>query len=92
MYYIYYARMEKIINWIKKDYIIIVICLLSILVCLYVIESAQEFQDHCNIYWTDQIKDCNCGYNNIGNWTEEYTIKLPLQEIGVMKDDNKSND
>ena len=70
-------------EFIKRDLLYIIVCLLAILACVYTIESVQEFEDHCNIYWTDVMKNCECGYNDIPNWSENYTLWLPLQEIGI---------
>ena len=84
---------NRFIEFIKRDLLYIIVCLLAILACVYTIESVQEFQDHCNIYWTDQVKDCNCGTQQFNNWSENFTLMLPLQEIGIgVDDDNKDHD
>ena len=79
---------NPLIEFMKRDFVYIIVCLVALLVCLYTIESVQEFQDHCNEHWTEQMKNCECGYNDIPNWTENYTLMLPLQEIGIGGDEN----
>jgi len=79
---------DKLKSFIKRDMVYIIVCLMAIIACLYTIESVHEYQDHCNIHWTEQISKCNCGYNELLNWSDNYSIALPLQEIGIGVDDS----
>lgn len=75
---------DRFVEFLKRDMVYIIVCLVAILACLYTIESVQEFEDHCNMHWTEEIKSCNCGQGIVPNWSENYTLLLPLQEIGIV--------
>lgn len=64
------------LQWIKKDFLVIIICLLSILACVYTIFTVTEYQDQINRHWIDQWERSGCNYKpspanipfNMGGW------------------------
>lgn len=76
---------NHIIYYIRKDYFILIVLLIAVLACLYMYESVQEYEDHCNEHWTKQMQRCNCGLTPQLNFTENYSIILPLQEVGIVR-------
>ena len=51
---------NRLIKWIKKDFIVVTICLVCLLGCLYTLLTIGEYQNQCNEYWIKQIKQCQC--------------------------------
>jgi hypothetical protein len=51
---------DGLIDWMRKDYIIIVICLLSLAACLITIVSIDAYQEKINDAWMDQWQQSGC--------------------------------
>ena len=49
-----------VLDWIKKDFVIIIICLLCLLGCLYTLYTVGSYQKACNDHWQQQFIDCGC--------------------------------
>jgi len=45
---------DGIIEWFQKDYTIIIVCLVAILLCVYTMYRAQDYKKDCNDYWKAQ--------------------------------------
>lgn len=47
--------MKKLLDWYKTNKIILLLCLFSILVCVYTLKSGQVYTDTCNNHWIEQV-------------------------------------
>lgn len=48
---------HKIMAFIRKDFWIIVVCLLVLMICLYSLYSIREYQYQCNEHWKKQVEE-----------------------------------
>ena len=50
----------NLLEWIKKDIVIIIICCLTLSICFFVIASVDAYQDEINRAWFQQWQDLGC--------------------------------
>lgn len=53
-------EIDGLIEWMKKDIVIIIICLLALAVCFFVIASVDAYQDEINKAWIEQWIALGC--------------------------------
>jgi len=80
---------ERLIQFIQRDFLYIVVCLFALFACLYIILSVQTYQDHCNEFWHNQTEQCTCPWDvGIYNWQENFSLKLPMQDLKILGGDD----
>ena len=84
-------RENKLIKWIKKDYVIIIICLLCLLGCLYTILTIGEYQEQCNQYWETQLEQCECK-NYIQEFDTNFSITMNYEGAKTNGNQNTNQD
>ena len=55
-----------VLDYVKKDFIILLVCLLCLLACVYTIYQTKQYKIECNEHWLQQIKEARCCYNCLG--------------------------
>lgn len=48
---------NKIIEYIKKDFLIIIVCLVCLLVCMYALYNIKAVEQRCNQHWIETFKE-----------------------------------
>lgn len=82
-------NMEGVVNWIKKDWIVICICLLTILGILIYGNAMKNYQDTCNQYWSDIIQDeCECSFMQHDNFTTGFNLDFVFKNESNNRDTN----
>jgi len=85
---------STLVRWVKKDYIIIAICLLSVLLCgVFYLNGASIIQE-CNNNCVEQFKN-NCKtYSGEAYSPELYTTNntLPILNIDTWRLNNEDKD
>ena len=71
---------NKLIKWFKKDFVIIIICLLCLLACVYTILTVGEYQEQCNTYWETQLENCECS-NYITTFDTNFSLTMNYNEV-----------
>jgi len=71
---------EKLLSFIKRDFVYIVLCLIVLLACAYTLYAVGDYQQTCNQHWSKQFeKRCpliedytmfNQSFNLIGGYNE----------------------
>ena len=66
-----------LLDWFKRDFVIILICLACLLGCLYTLYAVGSYQKVCNDYWQHQFDDCVCmktisPFNQTFNYLGDY--------------------
>lgn len=51
---------NHLVNWVSKDYIVIIICLLVLVSCIITIRSVDKYQKKINDIWIEQWTDSGC--------------------------------
>ena len=51
---------KTILNYIQKDLFIILVCLITILGCMYTLYTVESYKQDCNNYWESFINDSPC--------------------------------
>lgn len=75
---------ERLKAFIKRDFLYIVLMLMALLVCLYTILNIGEYQNKCNTYWYEQIKNkCSCGL--LDPYLDNHTLILLNINIPIDK-------
>lgn len=49
-----------LMEWIKKDFVIIILCLLALLACLYTLYAVGSYQEQINQAWQQQWNISGC--------------------------------
>ena len=52
--------LNMLISWAQRDFLIIVICLVSLLVCFWTIHGVSEYQVKINQAWQKQWLESGC--------------------------------
>jgi hypothetical protein len=50
-----------LIDWIKRDFVVIIVCLMSLLGCLYTMLTVGTYQQRINEAWQLQWDASGCG-------------------------------
>lgn len=51
---------DQLKEFIKRDFIYIMVMLLALIGCLYTIAMTNNYETACNEYWQQQYADCLC--------------------------------
>ena len=71
-----------VLEWIKKDITIIIVCLIALGCCYYTLYRAKDFGDRCNEYWMDQWDEkCMMPKDKYNMFMENFTI-FPIETEG----------
>jgi hypothetical protein len=65
-----------IMDWIKKDYFIIVLCCLTLTACIYTLATVGSYQEKINDHWMDQWDSVCVQYDPIGHDPDPANITL----------------
>jgi len=49
---------EQLKEWIKKDFIYIVVILFALLACMFTLQQSTEIMQECNDNWAEQLEGC----------------------------------
>ena len=49
-----------LLTWAKKDFIIVFVCLVCLLACLYTVMTIQAYQNKINDIWLQQWEESGC--------------------------------
>ena len=83
---------KKFSDWLKRDFIYIVVSLFALFACIWTIGSANDFQTDCNIHWEEQMNTCNCQCNNRYDFNDSFSLILPIKHfLGDDINENKTN-
>ena len=54
---------QNLIEFVKKDFIYIVLLLFAVIACLYTLGEGAEINKECNEHWIKEFEDkqCTCG-------------------------------
>ena len=44
-------------EWIKKEFWVIIVLLVSLLLCMYALNSVKDVEQRCNEHWVQEFKD-----------------------------------
>ena len=78
---------RNIIELIQKDWLIICVCLLTILLVLVYAYGLHNYEETCNKYWADIIYDeCTCSFMEVDNFTAEFDLTF------IYKDESNNRD
>lgn len=72
---------NKLIEWLKKDWVVIIVCLLALCACVYTSHQATNYSNKCNQHWQEQWEKAGCsvhGYNTFDinySWWGDYENK-----------------
>jgi len=58
-----------LVGIVQKDFFIIIVCLITILVCLGAAYRMGQEQTWCNEFWQGKLYECGC----LKNFTDTYT-------------------
>ncbi len=53
-------NIENISKIVKKDFVIILLCLLVVLFCVYTLYAVQSYKVECNNHWASEINKSPC--------------------------------
>jgi len=74
---------KVVIDVVKKDFVVVFMCLVAILICLYTLYMAKDYSDKCNDHWIEQWNE-KCpnskGYYNTFN--DSFSL-VPKETKGV---------
>lgn len=48
-------------EWIKRDFIYIIVCLIALLICMVSLLDVANYQEQCNDHWVEQWENSGCG-------------------------------
>jgi hypothetical protein len=51
---------NKLITYIGKNRLMIVLIILTLLTCAWTIHNTQQYIDQCNTHWQEQIEQLHC--------------------------------
>lgn len=51
---------NEIIKWFQKDFLIILVCLMSLLACVWTVFTVQSYQQAINEVWAEQWEASGC--------------------------------
>ena len=51
---------KKLLDWLKRDFYVIIVLLVALLGCLYTLYYSQEAIQGCNEHWVQEFKDKHC--------------------------------
>jgi len=74
--------LEFLWNYWKKDRIVILILVFSLLVCLYTINSVDKKIDNCNAHWIEQyeVLSDKCGYDGLIVPILNYSLEVNIHD------------
>jgi len=55
-------------EWIKKDFWIILLCMITILICIITMINTERVVEKVNQHWFEEMKTCNCFCDNGNNY------------------------
>lgn len=73
-----------IVEWVKKDWLIIAVCLLCLLACVWTLYSAQSYQEQINKAWLEQWESSGC-------MVKPYQPNITFQWGGIYNEDKNRN-
>ena len=47
---------KPVLEWVRKDGAIIIVCLVAVLLCLYSLLVGLNYKEACNTYWNDRLQ------------------------------------
>jgi len=62
------------VDWVKKDFIIIIVCLMAMLACLYTIYMAKDYNQQCNEHWAEQWNEKCVNAHPYETFNENFSI------------------
>lgn len=80
---------KPMLEWLKKDSFIIIVCLLTILIVMYMLLVSQSYKQACNEYWYDSIKSNSCHalcFDEVNNFSDD------LNWFTIYEDQDKDKD
>jgi hypothetical protein len=65
-------KIDKIGKLVRSNFIVYVVCILTIGACVWTLGTAQQFENQCNAFWDKQVRDRSCqncmyGYEQFHN-------------------------
>lgn len=80
---------EHVLVFIRKDFPIIILCLLVALFCVYTLYNVESYKEACNDYWVDALEQNNC-INRCAGHIKNFT--LPNNIMGVYQNASQDQD
>ena len=77
--------LESVLEWVKKDFVVIIVCCLCLLACLYTIYSVASYQEQINNAWERQ-------WNESGCYVKPYVPSIPYNLWGQYGTDQDTSD
>lgn len=73
----------SLMEWIKKDFIIIIVCLVAVLVCIFSYFNASIILEQCNSKCVEQFNEhCSTGFVPVPYINDENLPALNLSNWG----------
>lgn len=76
---IHNKTLNTILTIIRKDFFLILLCIIALGTCAYTIASVKTLTNECNQYWVNQMQKAGCSFTgNFYNKTiEEIMLDIP---------------
>lgn len=76
---------KQIQEFVRRDFMYIVVVLLALFACLYTLGSVKEYNNQCNAHWEQQIKDAGgfCLARSMDMQNHSEAFKLPYIELEI---------
>ena len=69
------------VAFVKKDFIVIIICLLVLLGCMFTLYNVESYKDKCNTYWNNFYNDCQCQCTKPAiDFNKSFKLVVPIAE------------
>jgi hypothetical protein len=77
---------NKLREWLKRDFVYIVLVLFALLACLLTLANVGEYQQQCNEHWQTQIEKNNM-FGEYKEFNQSFDFKfLPVGDLDENKD------
>lgn len=78
-------------EFLRRDFIYIIVCLFAVLACLYTIYTVSDYQQQCNEYWLQQWEESGC-FQQPDTFNESFILPWSDNSEGGITNENQDND
>lgn len=83
---------EHLILIARKDWVMIAVCLVTILIHMALLYNSQAYADQCNTHWQEQLEDLDCRRLHAADpFNGSLKLLLPGQTYEDSQDNSKDS-